>query len=262
MGIRKDLENGGAVPVLERMAEQCPVEWVLTLPQIRSGLSRKASMCDSWTNWKLCLGQALAATWIRDVPSAVRVRMLNTVMALQGRLHELGMTSTGRGRKPLIKEDWFWDEKLAVAVNHEARAHREDDLHRYLFASCFAAEYGYAPSLSDFPKGLLPDHTNAVKAATEGNQFADRFRVQCYGRPATTITSHIGKDGHYYIHPESSQCRSLTVREAARIQTFPDNYFFCGPRTAQYQQVGNAVPPLLAKSIAKIVHTVIKEQGA
>ena len=134
------------------------------------------------------------------------------------------------------------------------------DLHRYLFAACFGKLRGRSPSLRDFPSKLLPDH-GSVTEALKGGNFGDRFRVQLAGRPSTTITCHIAKDGHYYIHHDPMQCRSLTVREAARLQTFPDNYFFCGNRTEQYKQVGNAVPPLLANQIAHAVSRVLSKQA-
>lgn len=144
-----------------------------------------------------------------------------------------------------------------LVLNHVARTHMESDLHRYLFAASFSEVHGRTPTLDDFPEALLPDHANVKNPARNG-AFNDRFRVQCWNAPSTTIVSHIAKDGHYYIHPDSSQCRSLTVREAARLQTFPDDYLFCGPKTAQYQQVGNAVPFRLAKQIARVVAKILE----
>lgn len=145
-----------------------------------------------------------------------------------------------------------------VLTNHVARSHLALDLDRYLFCAAYAEVKGVSPHLGDFPRRLLPNHRN-VQGAEKGQfKFSDRFRVQVVNRPSTTITSHIAKDGHYYIHPDPVQCRSLTVREAARLQTFPDDYLFEGNRTAQYTQVGNAVPPLLAQQIAKVVATSLE----
>src|SRR5690606_34494586 len=153
---------------------------------------------------------------------------------------------------------WYYDQRINVSTCHEARAHMESDLYRYLFASAHGEAMEVSPKLADFPLLLLPAHKN-VKDGCDGKMFADRFRVQIKSRVSTTITSHLSKDGHYFIHYDPSQCRSLTVREAARLQTFPDNYHFEGPRTAQYQQVGNAVPPYLAVQIAEIVKEVLDE---
>jgi len=157
-----------------------------------------------------------------------------------------------------VYNDWYHDHRLGGILNHETRSHISADLHRYHYIASYAKKKSTSPKLEHLPKRLLPKHKNVKKAIGSKSLFNDRFRVQLKNNPATTITSHISKDGHYFIHYDPKQCRSLTVREAARLQTFPDNYKFEGTRTSQYHQVGNACPPLLAKQIADVIYHLME----
>jgi DNA (cytosine-5)-methyltransferase 1 len=210
-------------------------------PMVRSGLTERT---DTDVEWRSLLREIPTRPWFGRIPSEVQ-------QEIRRALRELPEFRADRG-----------DEHFPCTVggipvtNHRSKAHIDADIERYMFASAFAMACGRSPELKHFPKALQPAHASAARAL-DGGHFADRFRVQVGSRPSTTITSHIAKDGHYYIHYDPRQCRSLTVREAASLQTFPDDYFFCGPRTAQYQQVGNAVPPELATQLAAIVAGVL-----
>ena len=141
--------------------------------------------------------------------------------------------------------------KSDVLTGHAARPHTAQDIEIYkrTIDMWFENEQHERLKYDDLPEDLKT-HKNRTS-------FVDRFKVvegdmdHCH-----TILAHLSKDGHYFIHPDIEQHRSITVREAARIQSFPDNYYFEGPRTAQFVQVGNAVPPMMAKVIAD----KIKEQ--
>lgn len=262
LGIREGIH---ITPKILEKQNPVAVDNVLShLPKVRSGLSREEDSAEAWINR---LHEIVESSWFDSLQTEAN-----------GEIHEKLSTalkkirhSAGRGGEFMPCDDidinyererqWFLDSRIGGVCNHITRGHIVDDLYRYFYAACFAEVKDKSPKLKDFPAELLPAHKNAKRAANGSPLFVDRFRVQLRDNPATTVTSHISKDGHYYIHHDPTQCRSLTVREAARLQTFPDNYFFCGPRTSQYIQVGNAVPPLLARQIAAIVHDVLKQAG-
>jgi DNA (cytosine-5)-methyltransferase 1 len=244
LGVRSDIRRQPNV-----LAKANPVtveEAIGDLPVLRSGLSKKG---DSPEAWRQAVREITKAAWLHN--HELGEAITNAIRRVGANLVRGGEFVPG-ATKPAIHTRWFSDRRLGGVCNHETRGHIQKDLHRYLFATVFAQAKGRSPLLKDFPKQLLPHHENVQAALTE-NKFNDRFRVQIAGRPSTTVVSHIAKDGHYYIHYDPAQCRSLTVREAARLQTFPDNYLFEGPRTEQYRQVGNAVPPWLARQIAEVV---------
>ncbi|MBB3907323.1 DNA cytosine methyltransferase [Anoxybacteroides rupiense] len=139
-------------------------------------------------------------------------------------------------------------ENSVGIINHKARTIQERDREIYKMA-IERSNRGEQLKYNELPDNLKT-HQNETS-------FLDRFKVHNWNDIPHTIVAHIAKDGHYNIHPDIEQARSLTVREAARIQGFPDNYKFEGPRTAQFVQVGNAVPPIMSKVIAKALKHVL-----
>jgi DNA (cytosine-5)-methyltransferase 1 len=253
MGIRSDI-NIKPESLLE--LNEIGINKVLSdLPRLRSGLSKQK---DGNEEWKNAISRIKKRGTLNGINQKVKEKILNYI-------DNISIPQNGTGNEFIYQQnieiqyraDWFLDKRLSGFCNHKSRSHMESDLQRYLFVSSYGKLNHTSPKLENFPVALLPNHEN-VNEGIEEKKFADRFRVQLANKPSKTITSHISKDGHYYIHYDPTQCRSLSVREAARIQTFPDNYYFCGPRTAQFAQVGNAVPPLLANNIANIVFPIFE----
>jgi len=251
IGVRSDL---GIVPEILQKKDAITVKDVIgQIPKIRSGISKGI---DSFERWKKLLTDAADTRWFEKISLSNDEfsKIINKYASQTS-----GFPSQKASSKytfPKTMQEWYCDDNLRTLTLHESRSHMVTDLYRYLFASSYSKIFKVSPKLSDFPVKLLPKHKN-VEAGKNGKMFSDRFRVQLPDRASTTITSHISKDGHYYIHYDPFQCRSLTVREAARLQTFPDNYHFEGPRTSQYHQVGNAVPPFLAHQISGIIKDVL-----
>lgn len=258
LGVRED---AGKIDIetLEPKQQVLLEQVIGQLPKVRSGIGREivgtnekgnhiySKIDNTQEEWEKAIKQSIEKLK-KEFPKQ-DLNSLKNFPAFQSSNYIEGAEK--ENDNPLF-DDWFKDEKLNGVINHETRTHLKEDLCRYLFSALYLKEHGDFPKLRDYPDWLLPAHKNA-----KGGKFADRFRTQRPDQPATTVTSHISKDGHYFIHYEPVQCRSLTVREAARIQTFPDNYYFCGTRTQQYHQVGNAVPPYLARQLAEIVEKIL-----
>ena len=137
--------------------------------------------------------------------------------------------------------------KLPVTF-HQARPHNEQDLEIYKIAVELWNKKKVRLNYTTLP--------NRLKTHRHRDSFLDRFKVVAQDSPSHTVVAHIAKDGHYYIHPDIKQNRSITPREAARLQTFPDDYYFesnneAPSRTPAFRQIGNAVPILLAQKIAE-----------
>lgn len=268
LGLREDISNIKEDKILlEPVNHLVSTKSVINdLPKLRSGLSKGENTNERWhatlINFESRAFDELNKMNLSSVSEEIKSLKAKFKPFKNGQGKVMGLKKTKIleiNTHPEL-EKWYFDSRLGnyVINHHSGRGHLAEDLHRYLFISSWAvvaAKENWLikfPKSKNYPNSLKPRHKNF-----DSGKFADRFRVQLASSPATTITSHISKDGHYFIHYDPLQCRSLTVREAARIQTFPDNYFFVGERTSQYVQVGNAVPPFLAKKIADIVYNIL-----
>lgn len=253
LGVHEDFPIPARLTPRALGVRTCVADAIAGLPRVRSVPTDVTPR--SWSRF--------AATVLQRASRAARAEH----RAVAGRLLDFATSypavDFGRGglRVPRTDEEsmpdelraWLLDDRLSVHLNHEARSHMEADLLRYAYYSAFAAEHGRSPrGHIEVPEALAPEHENWTSG-----KFLDRFKVQLWNEPSSTVTSHLSKDGHYFIHPDPLQLRSLTVREAARLQTFPDNYFFEGSRGAQFRQVGNAVPPMLAHQVASAVYEAV-----
>ena len=156
-----------------------------------------------------------------------------------------------------LKEPGEYLRKYKIRSNediltlHIARGHNKRDREIYKF---YIEKWFKEKRRPEYDE--LPEH---LKTHRNRKSFTDRFKVVAPDLAySQTITAHLAKDGHYFIHPDIKQLRSISVREAARLQSFPDNFYFEGPMTAMFRQIGNAVPPLMAEKIAEKIKEMVE----
>ena len=183
---------------------------------------------------------------------------------VQDLLSDLPKINAGEGNNKYLNylkepntylKDFSIRNGINILTQHVARPHTSQDKEIYKIAVNKWINYGERLNYNDLPE-RLKTHNNR-------SSFVDRFKVIAPELAfSQTIVAHISKDGHYFIHPDIKQNRSISVREAARLQSFPDNYYFEGikeeaNRTSAFKQIGNAVPPLMAEVIAKNIKSIL-----
>jgi DNA (cytosine-5)-methyltransferase 1 len=174
---------------------------------------------------------------------------LEKFVSVEEAISDLPFLLAGEGHSPM-PYDYKKPNKYLLKLNksfqtfvfdHIARNHNELDVKRFRVMA--KNRWNFLQLLENRPD----------LAHKKRRVFFNSYKVQWWENPSKTIISHLYKDGNQFIHPDYQQARSLTVREAARLQSFPDDFEFCGPRTEQFKQIGNAVPPLMALSIASSI---------
>lgn len=202
-----------------------------------------------------------------DIPNLEEIRTEGKYI-VDDLLKDLPILNAGEGKDRYLKyrtktteylESQALRNGIDILTQHVARPHREQDKEIYKIAVHKWDNKQERLNYNDLPE-ILKTHQNRTS-------FFDRFKVVAADLPySQTVVAHIAKDGHYYIHPDIKQNRSLSVREAARLQSFPDDYYFEGEkeganRTAAFKQIGNAVPPLMAKVIAENIIEILWEKN-
>lgn len=133
-------------------------------------------------------------------------------------------------------------DQTIVVHDHVTRAVRSDDLEAFRLMRPGTLY------------GDLPEHLRRYRA----DIFDDKYNRLAWDDLSRSITAHIAKDGYWYIHPDEH--RTLTVREAARVQTFPDHFRFAGTRSHQFRQIGNAVPPAVGEAVGAAILKALRDQ--
>ena len=267
-GIRRDVfDRIDKAPALARQSATSVGDVLADLPELRPMISHRGNGMKWSEVFELPMLKEAIYELMSDPEDKVRIEVGSLMEKQSARLRDRADPGTGADRKRhrFVSmgrlEKWFRDRVPEILSNHETKAHMPSDLLRYFFVAAYGDVAKASPRLSEFPRVLLPEHRNVDRENPGATIFKDRFRVQLKNDPSMTVTSHMSKDGHAFIHYDPLQCRSLTVREAARLQTFPDSYVFLGSKTSQYTQVGNAVPPYLAKQIADTVGSILQNAG-